>query len=247
MTTPPPTPKSPLNSPAAVPIAASLSVRRCWHARHTRGHVRRRHARRGARARALRSGPLGHPARHRRHARADRPPRRRRRRARADARCSSSPSPSATGSSAASAAGARRPRARWSRSARSPTSETTAPSCCPRAAPRSRSTPRSPPTSPRCASSPTRVYTPELQRLRVRSEDKLAIKAFHWRGAPDEDAAEEAVRAIADEAQAAGPEHPLGAQGARGPPAGDDQQGPRRAPAARGARPRGAACTSATT
>ncbi len=49
-----------------------------------------------------------------------------------------------------------------------------------------------------------RVYTAELQRLRVRSEDKHAIKAFHWRGAPDEDAAEAAVRAIADEAQAAG-------------------------------------------
>ena len=49
-----------------------------------------------------------------------------------------------------------------------------------------------------------RVYTPELQRLRVRSEDKLAIKGFHWRGAPDEAAAEAAVREIADQAQAAG-------------------------------------------
>jgi trehalose 6-phosphate phosphatase len=48
------------------------------------------------------------------------------------------------------------------------------------------------------------VYTPELQRLRVRSEDKQAIAGFHWRGAPDEDAAERAVRAIADQAQAAG-------------------------------------------
>jgi trehalose 6-phosphate phosphatase len=48
------------------------------------------------------------------------------------------------------------------------------------------------------------VYTPEVQRLRVRSEDKQAIAGFHWRGAPDEDAAERAVRAIADEAEAAG-------------------------------------------
>jgi trehalose 6-phosphate phosphatase len=48
------------------------------------------------------------------------------------------------------------------------------------------------------------AYTPELQRLRVRTEDKQSIKAFHWRGAPDEAAAERAVRAIADDAQAAG-------------------------------------------
>ncbi len=48
------------------------------------------------------------------------------------------------------------------------------------------------------------AYTPELQRLRVRAEDKQAIAALHWRGAPDEDAAEDAVRAIAERAQAAG-------------------------------------------
>ncbi len=47
-------------------------------------------------------------------------------------------------------------------------------------------------------------YTPELQRLRVRTEDKQAIKAFHWRGAPDEDAAEQVVRRIAERAQAEG-------------------------------------------
>ena len=35
----------------------------------------------------------------------------------------------------------------------------------------------------------TDAWTPELQRLRVRQEDKQAIAAFHWRGAPDEDAA----------------------------------------------------------
>jgi trehalose 6-phosphate phosphatase len=48
------------------------------------------------------------------------------------------------------------------------------------------------------------AYTPELQRLRVRTEDKQAIKAFHWRGAPDEDAAEQAVREIAERAEAEG-------------------------------------------
>jgi trehalose 6-phosphate phosphatase len=42
-----------------------------------------------------------------------------------------------------------------------------------------------------------RVYTSELQRIRVRSEDKDAIAAFHWRGAPDEDVAAAAVREIA--------------------------------------------------
>jgi trehalose 6-phosphate phosphatase len=48
------------------------------------------------------------------------------------------------------------------------------------------------------------AYTTELQRLRVRTEDKQAIKAFHWRGAPDEDAAEQAVRDIAERAQVQG-------------------------------------------
>jgi trehalose 6-phosphate phosphatase len=41
----------------------------------------------------------------------------------------------------------------------------------------------------------------ELRRLRVRGEDKEVIAAFHWRGAPDEEAAEAAVRALADRAQ----------------------------------------------
>jgi trehalose 6-phosphate phosphatase len=49
-----------------------------------------------------------------------------------------------------------------------------------------------------------RVYTSEYQRLRVRSEDKGAIAAFHWRGAPDEDAAAAAVEEIAARAQGEG-------------------------------------------
>jgi len=49
-----------------------------------------------------------------------------------------------------------------------------------------------------------RVYTPEHQRIRVRSEDKDAIAAFHWRGAPDEEAAASAVREIAAQAEREG-------------------------------------------
>jgi trehalose 6-phosphate phosphatase len=49
-----------------------------------------------------------------------------------------------------------------------------------------------------------RVDTRELERLRVRSEDKGAIVAWHWRGAPDEEAARAAVERIASDAEAAG-------------------------------------------
>ncbi|MFI5004914.1 MAG: trehalose-phosphatase [Solirubrobacterales bacterium] len=49
-----------------------------------------------------------------------------------------------------------------------------------------------------------RVYTSEHQRLRVRAEDKQAIAAFHWRGAPDEDAAAAAAREIAARAEQEG-------------------------------------------
>jgi trehalose 6-phosphate phosphatase len=49
-----------------------------------------------------------------------------------------------------------------------------------------------------------RIFTAEHQRLRVRAEDKEAIAAFHWRGAPDEDAAEAALREIAARAEQEG-------------------------------------------
>ena len=49
-----------------------------------------------------------------------------------------------------------------------------------------------------------RVMTTELERLRVRGEDKDAIAAFHWRGAPDEEAAAAAVAEIAERAQREG-------------------------------------------
>jgi trehalose 6-phosphate phosphatase len=44
----------------------------------------------------------------------------------------------------------------------------------------------------------------ELRILRVRIEDKGPIWAYHWRGAPDEDAARERVKDIADAAEEAG-------------------------------------------
>ncbi len=46
--------------------------------------------------------------------------------------------------------------------------------------------------------------TGDVRRLRVRLEDKGAIVAFHWRGAPDEEAARCAIDAIAARAEAAG-------------------------------------------
>src|SRR4051795_712580 len=48
------------------------------------------------------------------------------------------------------------------------------------------------------------VLDGELHRLRVRAEDKDQIAAFHWRGAPDEEAAEAAVREIAQQAEERG-------------------------------------------
>jgi trehalose 6-phosphate phosphatase len=48
------------------------------------------------------------------------------------------------------------------------------------------------------------ALTDDLRLLRVREEDKGAIAALHWRGAPDEEAAEAAVLAVGEAAQAAG-------------------------------------------
>ena len=48
------------------------------------------------------------------------------------------------------------------------------------------------------------AYDDELRRLRVRLEDKEAIAALHWRGVPDEEGAEEAIRAVAERAEATG-------------------------------------------
>jgi trehalose 6-phosphate phosphatase len=44
----------------------------------------------------------------------------------------------------------------------------------------------------------------ELKRLRIRTEDKGPIKAFHWRDVPDETAAERRLQNVAQEAETAG-------------------------------------------
>ncbi len=44
----------------------------------------------------------------------------------------------------------------------------------------------------------------DFKRLRIRLEDKGPIKAFHWRGSPDEPAAETILRGVAQEAEATG-------------------------------------------
>jgi trehalose 6-phosphate phosphatase len=49
-----------------------------------------------------------------------------------------------------------------------------------------------------------RAETADLARMRVRTEDKEAIAAFHWRGAPDEEAAARAVEEIARRAEEEG-------------------------------------------
>jgi trehalose 6-phosphate phosphatase len=48
------------------------------------------------------------------------------------------------------------------------------------------------------------AFGEKLRRLRVRLEDKEAIAALHWRGVPDEDDAEAAVRRVAAQAEEAG-------------------------------------------
>jgi trehalose 6-phosphate phosphatase len=58
--------------------------------------------------------------------------------------------------------------------------------------------------APRVREFAEEAWTDDLRHLRVRAEDKNVIRAFHWRGAPDEDAAEAAVRDIAQRAEDAG-------------------------------------------
>ena len=49
-----------------------------------------------------------------------------------------------------------------------------------------------------------RAYDERLEELGVRLEDKYAIWAFHWRGAPDEEAAREALAGVASAAEREG-------------------------------------------
>ena len=90
------------------------------------------------------------------------------------------------------------------RSARSPTSARTAPSCCAPGGPRRCSTRASRIGPRRIHEFAREADTADLRRRRVRIEDKGAIVAFHWRGAPDEEAARAAIDAIAAAAEAAG-------------------------------------------
>jgi trehalose 6-phosphate phosphatase len=54
--------------------------------------------------------------------------------------------------------------------------------------------------APRVRAYAAAAFTTELQRLRIRSEDKDTIAALHWRGAPDEQAAAAALEKIAEDA-----------------------------------------------
>jgi trehalose 6-phosphate phosphatase len=54
--------------------------------------------------------------------------------------------------------------------------------------------------APRVRAFAAAAFTAERQRLRIRSEDKDTIAAFHWRGAPDEQAAAAGAADIADDA-----------------------------------------------
>lgn len=54
--------------------------------------------------------------------------------------------------------------------------------------------------APRVRAFAAAAFTPERQRIRIRIEDKNAIAAFHWRGAPDERLAASAAADIARDA-----------------------------------------------
>ena len=101
-------------------------------------------------------------------------------------------------------------------------------SCCAPAAARPSSTRRAGGRGPTGSAAFGREQdSRRLRRCRIRLEDKGPIMAFHWRGAPDEEAAKAAVDAVARRGEAAGLRHALGPQGARDAPAGADRQGRR--------------------
>jgi trehalose 6-phosphate phosphatase len=60
------------------------------------------------------------------------------------------------------------------------------------------------PLAPAVRAFAERAYDDRLRRLGVRLEDKDAIWVFHWRGAPDEAAAEQALAAVAAAAEREG-------------------------------------------
>ena len=216
-----------LSDPSASPSAPTRTRERVsHHARHTR-----RVSPAATLVEALepiRSDP-DHgrgPARHRRHACADRPARRRRPRSRGHARAADRDRQALPRGRLREWTPCRRPRDRSSRSGRSRTSATTAASCFAPARRAPRWTPSLAVWSARVREFALACAHRRAQRLRVRSEDKDAIAAFHWRGAPDEEAAAVAVRKIAELAEQEGLRGPLGPQGAGGAPARAAGQGP---------------------
>ena len=58
--------------------------------------------------------------------------------------------------------------------------------------------------APRIQAFAQEAWTPEMRRLRMRSEDKGGIVAIHWRGVPDEDAAHAAAIALAERVESEG-------------------------------------------
>jgi trehalose 6-phosphate phosphatase len=58
--------------------------------------------------------------------------------------------------------------------------------------------------APRVQSFAGRAFTRERHRMRLRVEDKGPIQAFHWRGAPNEEAAQAEIAAIAADAREEG-------------------------------------------
>ena len=85
----------------------------------------------------------------------------------------------------------------------------------------------------------TEAFDDELRRLRLRLEDKEAIAALHWRGAPDEDEAQRAAEQVAQRAEAAGFTTHWGKKVLEIRPPVRDRQGCRDRPAAARRRPRG--------
>ena len=84
-----------------------------------------------------------------------------------------------------------------------------------------------------CAAFAAGARTEELERLRVRAEDKDVDRGLPLaRRARRERAPRRPSRELAERAEARRLHHALGPQGPRGAPARRDEQGPRRAPAA---------------
>ena len=157
-------------------------------------------------------------------------------------------SPGATPWSAASAAGGPWTRGGSSGSMSSPTRATTASSCCSPARASSDPTHRSTATSedaPRFVDALDSAAS--WSELGIRTEDKGAIIALHWRGAENEGAAESLAHEIASEAEWQGLVPHQGRKVLEIRPNVADQQGDRRGGADPGCGRSTPRCTAATT